>query len=255
MYSTYASIYDAINQGSFATELAAHILTDLPAPPQHLLDLACGTGAAALFFAAHGATVVGVDRSPAMLSIAQARARDVRLPIQFVEADLRRLPIRADGPLAPATFDLVTCLYDSLNYLLDDGDLHAVCAAVQTMLRPGGRFVFDLNTEDEFLSWGDDECDQVVHDAGGIFVYNRLSYKPAERRAYGRIVWFVRDAQERWWRDEETHVERAWYDAEVLNALADSGLRLLARRTPRWEPADARAPRVVYCAEKSRRDI
>jgi SAM-dependent methyltransferase len=250
MYSSYAPIYDAINQGSFAEELAPHIFGDLPTPPQRVLDLACGSGAAASFFAARGATVVGVDRAPAMLSIAQAKARDQGLPISFVEADLRNLPITAGGPLAPASFDLVTCLYDSLNYLLDDTDLHTVCAAVHTLLRPGGRFVFDLNTEDEFLSWGDDEGDQVVHDAGGILVYNRLSYKPQQRRAYGRIVWFVRDTEARWWRDEETHVERAWYDAEVLNALADHGLRLVARRTPQWEPAPANAPRVVYCAEK-----
>lgn len=249
-YTSYAPIYDAIDQGSFARELAQRIHADQPAPPQQVLDLACGTGAAALFFAAQGAAVVGVDRSSAMLAIAQAKARDQRLPVQFVTADLRELPITPDSPLAPASFDLVTCLYDSLNYLLDDADLHTVCAAVQTLLRPGGRFVFDLNTEDEFLSWGDDGSDQVVHDAGGIFVYNRLSYNLQQRRAYARIVWLVRDTEERWWRDEETHVERPWDEAEVLNALADNGLRLLARRTPLWEPAGAHAPRVVYCAEK-----
>ncbi len=250
MYSSYAHIYEAIGQGSFAEELVEHILADLPTSPEHALDLACGTGAASFVLAARGATVVGVDRSPAMLAIAEAKARDRNVPVHFLEADLLRLPVAADGPLAPASFDLITCLYDSLNYLLNDNDLHTVCAAASTLLRPGGRFVFDLNTEAEFLSWGDDEDDQVVHDAGGIFVYNRLSYKANQRRASGRIVWLVRDTNERWWRDEEIHVERAWYDAEVLNALADNGLRLLARRTPRWEPADAHAPRVVYCAER-----
>lgn len=249
-YSSYAPIYNAIDQGSFARELAQRIYADLPAPPQQVLDLACGAGSAGLYFAVRGAGVVGVDRSPAMLAIAQAKARDLGLPLQFVEADLRRLPITLSGPLASGSFDLVTCLYDSLNYLLDDGDLHSVCAAVQALLRPGGRFVFDLNTEDEFLSWGEDGSDQVVHDAGGIFVYNRLTYDHQQRRAYGRIVWLVRDTEEHWWRDEETHIERPWDEAEVLNALADNGLRLLARRTPLWEPADAHAPRVVYCAEK-----
>jgi SAM-dependent methyltransferase len=249
-YTTYAQIYEAIGQGDFAEELTRLILADLPAPPEHALDLACGTGAAAFVLAASGASVVGVDRSPAMLAIAEAKARDQGAPIRFVNADLRRLPLAAAGPLAPTAFDLVTCLYDSLNYLLDDDDLQAVCAGVREALRPGGRFVFDLNTENEFLSWGDDEGDQVVYDANGIFVYNRLRYEAERRRAFGRIVWLVRDTDGRWWRDEETHEERAWEEAEVLNALADNGLRLLARRTPRWEPADAHAPRVVYCAEK-----
>jgi hypothetical protein len=89
----------------------------------------------------------------------------------------------------------------------------------------------------------------VVHDAGGILVYNRLSYDPDERLAHGRIVWFVREG-ERWWRGEEQHAERAWRDGEVLAALAGAGLRLIGRRTPRWEPAAPTAPRIVYEAER-----
>ena len=36
-------------------------------------------------------------------------------------------------------------------------------------LAPGGRLVFDLNTEAEFAAW--DDGDQVVHDGGGLLVY------------------------------------------------------------------------------------
>jgi SAM-dependent methyltransferase len=246
IYADYAPIYDAIGQGAFAEELLARILTALPEPPRRALDLACGTGAATLALAAAGAQCVGVDRSPQMLGIARARARDRRLPVAFVEADLRRLP--PSELLAPASFDLVTCLYDSLNYLTGHDDLALALAGAAPLLRPGGRIVFDLNTEHEFLSW--DEGDQVVHDGGGILVYNRLSYEPGARLAHGKIVWFVSDGA-RWWRGEERHVERAWSEPEVLAALADAGLRLLARRTPRWEPALPEAPRVVYEAVKS----
>jgi SAM-dependent methyltransferase len=249
MYRSYAQIYEAIRQGSFAEALVGHMLADLPTPPQRVLDLACGTAAAMMPLAAAGMSVVGVDRSAEMLAIAQAKVRDRQLNCQFVQADLRDLPIEPGGPLAPASFDLITCLYDSLNYLLNDNDLHTVFAAVRQLLRPGGRLVFDLNTEAEFQSW-DEGGDQVVYDAHGIFVYNRLNYRPELQRAYGRIVWFVRDDTERWWRDEELHVERVWPDADVLNALADNGLRLLARRTPEWQPAEADAPRVVYVAER-----
>jgi SAM-dependent methyltransferase len=244
-YADYAPIYDTIGQGAFAEGLVARILAALPAPPRRALDLACGTGAAALALAAAGAQVVGVDRSPQMLAIARAKARDRRLTARFVQADLRRLP--AAPALRSASFDLVTCLYDSLNYLTGDDDLAALFARVAPLLRPGGRLIFDLNTADEFRTW--DDTDQVVHDAGGILVYNRLSYEPEDRLAHGRIVWFVHDG-ERWWRGEEQHVERAWDDEEVRAALGAAGLRLIARRTPRWEPAPPNAPRIVYEAER-----
>lgn len=246
-YTNYAPIYDAIGQGAFAEELLARILAALPEPPRRALDLACGTGAAALALAAAGAEVVGVDRSPQMLAIARAKARDRGLTVSFVQADLREL--RSALSPQPLGFDLIVCLYDSLNYLTGDNDLVRVLAAAGRLLRPGGRLVFDLNTEHEFAGW--EEGDQVVHDDGGIFVYNRLSYDAASRLADARIVWLVRGPDERWWRGEERHVERAWAEPEVLAALADAGLRLIARRAPSWAIATPDAPRVVYEATRA----
>ncbi len=245
IYESYAPIYDAIGQGAFAENLTVHILGSLPAPPRRALDLACGTGAATLALAATGAQVVGVDRSSAMLRIARARARDRGLSVRWVAADMRSLGQRtaARGALRPASFDLITCLYDSLNYLADPHDLATVCAGVARLLRPGGRFVFDLNTVYEFEMW--DETDQVVCDSPDMLVYNQLSYDAEQRIAKGRIVWFVREI-DHWWRGEEIHEERWWSDDEVVSALGAAGLRVAARRTPTWEPAPAEAPRVVY---------
>lgn len=241
IYDTYAPIYDAIGQGAFAEALVARILAAMPEPPRDALDLACGTGAAALALAATGAQVAGVDRSRPMLAIARARARDRGLAIRFIEADVRRLPDHL------GRFDLILCLYDSLNYLTGDDDLALAIGGAARLLRPGGRLIFDLNTAHEFATW--DDTDQVVHDAGGILVYNRLSYDPEQRIARGRIVWFVREI-DRWWRGEEHHVERAWSDDEALAALSGAGLELLARRTPQWEAAPPDAPRVVYEARR-----
>lgn len=251
IYEDYAPVYDAIGQGAFAQELTARILGALPATPRRALDLACGTGAATLLIAQAGARVVGIDRSQAMLRIARARARDLGLQVRWIGADIRRLRYSpaARGAIRPASFDLAVCLYDSLNYLTQPEDLAAVCASVARSLRPGGRFIFDLNTIYEFQSW--DDTDQVVFDSPDLLVYNRLSYDAAQQIARGRIVWFVREI-DRWWRGEETHIERTWDDNAVQGALAAAGLELLARRTPRWEPAPADAPRVVYdCVRQS----
>lgn len=255
IYADYAAIYDAIGQTAFAERMAPQILDWHAAqgfePPRRVLDLACGTGAASLALAAAGCSVVGIDRAPAMLAQARAKAERSGMAATFIQADIRRLSFAAADDaqttlsLPPTAFDLAICLFDSLNCLLGDDDLEQVCAGAAQLLRPGGCFVFDMNTEAEFAAW--DERDQVVYDGRDYLVYNRLSYDPARRLATGRIGWFTREI-DRWRRGEETHVERAWSAAEVVAALQQHGLVLLDRRTPQGAPADATARRVVYYA-------
>src|SRR5689334_17082579 len=124
IYDTYAPIYDAIGQGRFGERMADWALRWLAvhgSRPAEVLDLACGTGAAALAFAAAGCHLVGIDQSPAMLSIARGRARDAGYNIAFVEGDIRELRIENEewrNSLATnhspffilhSSFDIVTC--------------------------------------------------------------------------------------------------------------------------------------------------
>jgi SAM-dependent methyltransferase len=264
MYAAYAPIYDAIGQGRFSAGMAAWAmawLTERDMQSARILDLACGTGEAALVFAAAGCDVVGVDQSAAMLEIARGKARDAGYDVAFIHSDMRELRIENeklsmqpswDSTLSQfsilnSQFDLVTCFYDSLNYLIDDGDLDRVCTVAATALRPGGFLVFDLNTATEYATW--DECDSVTHDGRDCLVYNQLSYDPDARLATGRIVWFVREL-DRWWRGEETHTERAWSDDAVRAALAGAGLALIGQYDPAGGVAAEAGPRVVYVAQR-----
>jgi len=225
IYDTYAAIYDATGQGRFGAYLAHLSLTWLRARgivPLRALDLACGTGGATIALAAAGITVVGLDRSPAMLRIAQGRARDAGFSIEFVEADMREL-----GMVNTELFSLLTCFGDSLNYLTEDGDLQRVFAGAARILQPEGHLVFDVNTEAAFARW--DERDVVTYESDACLVYNRLEFRSASRLGRGRIVWFVRDDDWRWWRGEEIHTERAWSDAEIRMALEETGFDLAAR--------------------------
>ncbi len=71
---------------------------------RRILDMATGTGRAALALAKRGAIVTGVDASCEMLSVARTRAAGATLAIEFVEGDAHALafPDRA--------FDAVVCL-------------------------------------------------------------------------------------------------------------------------------------------------
>src|SRR5215213_2840414 len=61
-------------------------------PGDDVVDVACGTGNAALVAAARGARVVGVDGAPRLLSVAAERAVALGLDVEWREGDLAALP-------------------------------------------------------------------------------------------------------------------------------------------------------------------
>lgn len=146
-YSAFAEIYDAWQRLyglEYAILVAPRVNQRLRAHvgrPARLIDLACGTGTHTVLQAHGGTQVIGIDLSAAMLH--QARIRAAGRPITFIEADMRTFDTHKP-------VDAVTCLYASLNHLLDPQDLTETFKRVAAHLRPGGVFVFDLNSAHAF---------------------------------------------------------------------------------------------------------
>jgi SAM-dependent methyltransferase len=65
-------------------------------PGDHVLDIATGTGNAALLAAAEGGDVVAIDAEPSLLSLAERRAARAGLTVQWRVADLARTGV-VDG--------------------------------------------------------------------------------------------------------------------------------------------------------------
>ena len=99
-----------------------------------VLDAGCGHGWYADWLLRHGARVVAVDRSAAMVALAQQRLGDRARVIQGDVGDLRDI-------LADETLDLVLSSL-VLHYL---ADLSAVFAECARLLRPGGTLVFSTH--------------------------------------------------------------------------------------------------------------
>jgi SAM-dependent methyltransferase len=99
-------------------------------PGERVLDLACGTGAAARRAAdlvgAKG-SVVGLDLNPAMLAVAQAGPHGARI--------VWKQGVAAELPFPDASFDVVLC-QQGLQYFPDKP---AALREVRRVLKPGGR--------------------------------------------------------------------------------------------------------------------
>ena len=242
MYNSYAAIYDLAQQGRFSAHMAQWSLDWLAARKQRptaVLDLACGTGAAALAFAQTGCAVTAIDLSAAMLSIAEAKARDQRLTVHFAVGDMRTW-------VPEQRFDLVTCFADSLNYLTGKGDLAHVFGTAAAALHPGGWLIFDMNTSAEYATW--DERDLVAFDSADLLLYQKLRYNQRTRIGTGRIGWFVREI-DHWWRGSETHQQRNWRSNEVEAALAGAGLCMVLAEPA---PGAINGRRFVYVVQNVR---
>lgn len=106
-----------------------------------VLDVATGSGNAAVAAARRGCEAVGVDYVPALLERGRLRAEAEHLDVEFVKGDAENLPF------PDASFDAVTSIYGVMfapNHRRAAAELARVC-------RPGGRIALASWTPDGFI--------------------------------------------------------------------------------------------------------
>ena len=106
-----------------------------------VLDVATGSGNAAIAAARHGCSAVGVDYVPSLLESGRMRAAAEGLDVELLEGDAEALPF-ADG-----SFDAVTSVFGSMfapDHAQAASELVRVC-------RPGGTIALASWTPDGFI--------------------------------------------------------------------------------------------------------
>jgi len=146
-WDDYAPFYDWENARTFGRRDVAFWQRLVTGRGGRVLELGCGTGRVTVPLAKTGsATVVGIDRSEAMLARGQRRVRRAMVPgLSLLRGDIRHLPF------PPDVFDTVIAPYGILQSLLRERDLRATLKAVAQVLPPGG--VFGLELVADLPSW------------------------------------------------------------------------------------------------------
>lgn len=98
---------------------------------EHVLDLGCGTGNAALLAAERGARVTGVDPAQRLLDVARARATSEGTSIEFLHGDAASLPVDAGA------FDVVMSVFG----VIFAPDPYPAAAEMSRVLAAHGRIV------------------------------------------------------------------------------------------------------------------
>lgn len=142
-----------------------------------------------------------------------------------------------DGPV-----DLVSCTFDSINYLLSPGQVSDMFSRVFTVLAGGGLFVFDSVTERFFRQYNHASYTRFL---GGERVTQRLTYNRRKREAV-TVFRFSGSAVER-------HLQRPWDFREMEPLLRRQGFRRIrAWSDLRGSTCGDRTERLYCVAEKGR---
>lgn len=211
-YDAFAYAYDkGLGERFFRAmrKLLEQTLETYPTPKRTHLDVACGTGLALDFFRRKQWRTTGVDASLSMLQLARGRSPRV------VAGDFTKLPFRSK-------FARITCLYDSLNHLLEREDLVAAFKAIRGVMDHDSLFLFDVNHPDIYPEiWG--MADPYVATGEDYLLDIATTYRKRERLGRALVTgWaMINDTRVE---IRETHLQRAYTERDIVKALDEAGM-------------------------------
>lgn len=193
--------------------------------PSHLLEIAAGELSLARELNLQCPSVHS-DLSWSMLSQAPGFPR--------AAADMRQLPFGDES------FDSLICLYDSINYMLDEEDLEEALSEMSRVLQPGGMLLFDAVSPWTCAKYFADFRDWMELEEGFLLRHAQLDEEMELQSNTFTLV--DRQGQTR----TEKHLQKLrhldeWYeilsqrdDLEFLGAYANFGQSLAKESSERW---------------------
>ncbi|MFA6118712.1 MAG: class I SAM-dependent methyltransferase [Parachlamydiales bacterium] len=216
-YSNFALPYSLTSEAYFSEKMADLILNITSSSGlkiKHIIDLACGVGTACLYFSNKGYEVMGVDISKNMLDEAEKKAKKMGYNIDWVQQNMKDLSVIRKA-------DLVTCMYDSINFMQNNDELFHVFKKVFDSINHKGLFVFDMYTILGLgTCWGNQ--DQIHTDIPGHFIATKTTWDSKTKIATKTFHGFMQ-INEDWKRWEEKHVMSAFQLDEIKDGLTQSG--------------------------------
>lgn len=209
--------------------------------PHSVLDLACGTGSLSMLLARRGYRVIGADLSAEMLAEAERKARE--LPEEnrpfLICQPMQRL--RLAEPV-----DAVICALDSLNYLSRPDDCRKTFRRIYDALKPGGLFVFDINTPAKLRGL---DGQVFLDETDDTYCVWRTEFDEKKRLCYYGMDIFRLDGAH-WARSFEEHIEYAYEPDELLRWLEDAGFTRIRQYGDRVLRAPKENEQRIYFSAK-----
>lgn len=225
LFDQFAQIYASGNYRSHSQAMAA-ILPALMKEykitfngSKRLLDIACGEGSFCAEMAKKGWNVTGIDQSEEMLRLANHQAKNENIAIDYKNQDMRFIDFQSE-------FDLATCWFGSLNYLINNSDLQSTFNNIYRSLKPNGWFLFDMVTIYGLAVGRQRNACFVQQETKDLLELHRTQYDFEKNLGCIKITWFVK-VEDKWEKYEEKHTNRGFSLSEIEKCLEYAGFRVV----------------------------
>ena len=220
-YTDFAALYDKFMEGTPYDEWCDAItdkLNSIGICDGLVCELGAGTGEMTRRLEAKGYDMIGIDSSPDMLSEAMKK-KTPGSNILYLCQDMREFELYG-------TVRAVVSVCDSINYILEDGDLLTVFKLVNNYLDPKGVFLFDFNTLYKYEEViGDSTIAESRDDEA--FIWENSFDEDSQINEYD-ITFFVRDGEsDKFSRFTETHLQRGYELSTIKKLIEASGLEFI----------------------------
>ena len=209
-YGDFAYVYDALTDDVEYQKRADYveklIEKHLGRKDNLICDLGCGTGTVCTILQKRGHDCIGIDNSPAMLSVAAEKNTDNA--VLYLNQDICEFELYG-------TVDVFLSMLDTINYVTDPEDVEEIFRLVENYLNPGGVFIFDVNTLHKFENILGDST--MVSEEKGIF-FSWDNYYEDDLLDF-ELNFFVDNGDGTYKRFRENHTQR-YYSAEFLKEQA-----------------------------------
>ncbi|MGL4739245.1 MAG: class I SAM-dependent DNA methyltransferase [Sarcina sp.] len=242
-YNKMAKVYDQlINEDINYKDIADFLLNVAKKEDvkfDNYLDLACGTGNVGIHVCKEFKENYFVDLSEDMLTEVEQKLRDDNIKAKILCQDMCELDLNNK-------FDLISCVLDSTNYILENEDLENYFRGVYNHLEDSGVFIFDINSyyklseilgnniytydnEEIFYTWENIFEDDIVEMSLTFFVKDGYMYE----------------------RFDEIHEERAYKEEEIEAIVKKIGFKIIDKKNGYTSlPVQDDTERILYVLKK-----
>ncbi len=244
-YSKLADIYDAVMEDvdydHWADYIDALMLEHHP-NPKTVLELACGTGSIALSLdELECYDILGTDKSPQMIKKAREKNNVRRCNVEFEVMDF--LDINLDR-----TFDVVFCVFDSVNYLHETEEVQTFLREVQQILGPESLLIFDFTTPKNSIQAIDYLHNEEGYTDDGLRFLRESTYDAADQIHTNNFTIQKLDDDLETVLEEyrESHKQRTYTLEQMLDIISQTAYKLVAKYSDfEFEEADDNSLRIT----------
>lgn len=207
-----------------------------------VLDLGCGTGNMTELLYTAGYDMIGVDASADMLEQAARKKEEANIDVLYLLQEMEAFELYG-------TVRAVVCCCDCINYLTEPEALLRCFKLVNNYLDPGGLFLFDFNTVHKYR---DEIGDTVIAEnrEDCSFIWENTYDEDSRMNEYD-LTLFLREADGRYGKHTETHIQRGYELTEIKELLERAGLRFEGAFDDYTEKEpDEKSGRIVVCARE-----